>query len=84
MMNNATSFGQAKSSGGETRAVPAGNMNETEAFGVDFKSFARECSVLAKQAAEDANLNQDAHVFRLSSLASAPRIQDVPKGKLEQ
>jgi hypothetical protein len=49
---------------------------------LDFKSFAQQCATLAKQAAEDATLNQDAHIFRISSLASRLKRQDVPKGKL--
>src|SRR5215471_13350634 len=45
---------------------------EKTAKGIDsgkfeFEKFFQECAVLAKQANQDPDLNEDAHIFRLSS-----------------
>jgi hypothetical protein len=49
---------------------------------LDFEGFVRECAELAKIAQQDASLNEEAHIFRLSAVASRLRPASVPKGKL--
>jgi hypothetical protein len=49
---------------------------------LDFESFIRECSELAKTAQTEVSLNEEAHIFRLSAMASRLRLTSVPKGKL--
>lgn len=49
---------------------------------LDFESFVRECAELAKIAQQEASLNEEAHIFRLSAVASRLRPASVPNGKL--
>lgn len=49
---------------------------------LDFEGFVKECAELAKNAQQEAGLNEEAHIFRLSATASRLRLQSVPKGKL--
>ncbi|HXU35294.1 MAG TPA: hypothetical protein VN937_02955 [Blastocatellia bacterium] len=49
---------------------------------LDFESFIRECSELAKTAQAEVSLNEEAHIFRLSAVASRLRLTSVPNGKL--
>jgi len=49
---------------------------------LDFEGFVRECAELAKTAQQEAGLNEEAHIFRLSAVASRLRLTSVPKGKL--
>lgn len=49
---------------------------------LDFDAFLKECAELAKTAQQEASLNEEAHIFRLSAAASRLRRASVPKGKL--
>ena len=49
---------------------------------LDFEGFVKECAELAKFAQQEASLNEEAHIFRLSAAASRLRLGSVPKGKL--
>jgi hypothetical protein len=49
---------------------------------LDFEAFVKECAELAKIAHQEAGLNEEAHIFRLSAAASRLRVASVPKGKL--
>jgi hypothetical protein len=49
---------------------------------LDFESFVKECSELARRAQQDSSLNEEAHIFRLSAVASRLRPGSVPSGKL--
>jgi hypothetical protein len=61
----------------DTRGVTA----STDAQ-LDFEGFVRECAELAKVAREEAGLNEEAHIFRLSGAVSRLRLTSVPNGKL--
>jgi hypothetical protein len=49
---------------------------------LDFEGFVKECAELAKIAQQEASLNEEAHIFRLSAKASRLLPASVPKGKL--
>jgi hypothetical protein len=49
---------------------------------LDFEGLVKECAELAKMAQQEAGLNEEAHIFRLSAVASRLRLTSVPKGKL--
>jgi len=49
---------------------------------LDFDDFVKQCSVLARAAKQELNLNEEAHIFRLSEAASRLRLTSVPKAKL--
>ena len=63
----------------ESYAKTLSTMNHRD---LDFEGFVKECATLAKQAAEDSSLNEDAHIFRMSSMAARLQLSSVPKGKL--
>ncbi|HKS39572.1 MAG TPA: hypothetical protein VJX74_03085 [Blastocatellia bacterium] len=56
----------------------------TESASLDFDEFVKECAALAKQAIADSSLDEEAHIFRLSMVASRLALKGVPRGKLGQ
>ena len=70
----------ARSGTGAGVAAPGNNAPETA--WLDFAEFVKECAGLAKTAFEDSTLNEEAHLFRLSTIASRLELDAVPRTQL--
>lgn len=75
-------FGGAETIFAQEKPPSSGSPNLSETGDLGFDAFVQQSLALVKEAAQTPNLNEEAHISRLSSLISRLRLAEVPNAKL--